>query len=239
MSSRSCLLCLAGLWFITSSVVLPGYARADLLDALGDGLSDLGNAVGDAVTEGVKGGTAMASGKSQVKARYRLNGQTLTCFDGVKTAYILPRGATSPGAPGSRVTAFDCNKLANIEDVIVLPTQPAVGGGDAGGDTGYRDSYGTGCVTSNMTGDEIARNRNAIHQCQMDEVGEQAWQRSQARNRARSGARKAGADQDGEGDVEQIKSKAQKSLNEIQAQVKRDEAAARAMQRRARSGSQN
>lgn len=211
-----------------------GTARADFLDALGDGLNEIGNAVGDAVTEGVKGGTAITTGKSKIKAQYRLNGQTLTCFDGIKTAYILPRGATSPGAPGTRVTPYDCNKISNIDDVIVLPPPGGGGGGSAAADTGYDD--GLGCTDPSWSKDEIIRRRREIMECQSDQITERAYQRDLARRR------KAGrAPEDGGGaagsdpEIENIKQNAQQGFDKIQAQVARDAAAAKAAQRRARA----
>lgn len=73
-----------------------------------------------------------------------------------------------------------------------------------------------------MTGDEIARNRNAIHQCQMERVGEQAWQRSQARQaQARAGAGGAAAPSGGaaapstEAQVAQIQRDATASFTSI------------------------
>ncbi len=210
-----------------------GTARADFLDALGDGLNEIGNAVGDAVTEGVKGGTAITTGKSKIKAQYRLNGQTLTCFDGIKTAYILPRGATSPGAPGTRVTPYDCNKISNIDDVIVLP--PAGGGASAAADTGYSD--GLGCTDPSWTKDEIISRRREIMECQSDQITERAYQRDLARRRKASrapedgGGGAAGSDPE----IENIKQNAQQGFDKIQAQVARDAAAAKAAQRRARA----
>lgn len=203
-------------------------ARADLLDALGDGLNQIGNAVGDAVTEGVKGGTAITTGKSKIKAQYRLNGQTLTCFDGIKTAYVLPPGATSPGAPGTRMTPYDCNKISNIEDVIVLPKQPS--GGRASADNGYDD--GLGCTDPSWSKDEIVRRRREIMDCQADSLTERTAQRIAARKRAR-GQDPVTEPGDGQ-DIEQIKRNAQQGFDKIQGQVARDAAAAKAAQRRAR-----
>ncbi|MGD9602921.1 MAG: hypothetical protein AB7V59_14000 [Gammaproteobacteria bacterium] len=60
-------------------------------------------------------------------------------------------------------------------------------------DTGYRDAYGTPCVTADMTGDEIVRNTGALHECQMEAVSERAWNRSQARSRAAAGSGVASA----------------------------------------------
>jgi len=60
-------------------------------------------------------------------------------------------------------------------------------------DTGYRDAYGTPCVTADMTGDEIVRNTGALHECQMEAVSERAWNRSQARSRAAAGSGVAAA----------------------------------------------
>lgn len=205
-------------------------AKADLLDALGDGLNEIGNAVGDAVTEGVKGGTAITTGKSKIKAQYQLNGQTLTCFDGIKTAYILPRGATSPGAPGTRVTAYDCNKISNIEDVIVLPQQP---GGGIAADTGYSD--GLGCTDPSWTKDEIVRRRREIMECQSDQITERAYQRDLARRRKAGRAPEDGGGAQTDPEIENIKSNAQQGFDKIQEQVARDAAAAKAAQRRARS----
>lgn len=51
-------------------------------------------------------------------------------------------------------------------------------------DTGYRDAYGTHCVTADMTGDEIARNRGALHECQLEAVSDRAWNRAQAQSQA-------------------------------------------------------
>jgi hypothetical protein len=52
-------------------------------------------------------------------------------------------------------------------------------------DTGYSDPYG--CVTSDMSGDEIARSREVL-KCQTDKISEEAWQRSQAKNAAAAGS---------------------------------------------------
>lgn len=60
-------------------------------------------------------------------------------------------------------------------------------------DTGYRDAYGTPCVTADMTGDEIVRNTGALHECQMEAVSERAWNRSKARSRAAAGSGVAAA----------------------------------------------
>ncbi|MCC7122663.1 MAG: hypothetical protein IT493_14000 [Gammaproteobacteria bacterium] len=62
-------------------------------------------------------------------------------------------------------------------------------------DTGYRDAYGTPCVTADMNGDEIVRNTGSLHECQMDAVSERAWNRAQAHSQAAaagSGAASAG-----------------------------------------------
>lgn len=85
----------------------------DLLNDIGEGLQSIGEAVGDSVTQGVKGGVALSTG-AKVTGRYYMPevGATVTCFEGVNVGYILPPGATSPGAAGTRVTAFDCKKLA-------------------------------------------------------------------------------------------------------------------------------
>lgn len=109
-------------------------SQAELLDGIGEGLRKLGNAVGDVVSKGVKDGTAMADGRSQIVARYNVNGQTVSCFEGVKTGYILPYGATNPGAPGTRVTPFDCDKLAERRAQGARDgMQQGAGVGDPGG----------------------------------------------------------------------------------------------------------
>jgi hypothetical protein len=97
-----------------SALLVAAPARAfDLLNDIGEGLQDIGAAVGDTVVEGVKGGVALSSG-AKVTGRYYMpeTGRTVTCFEGVNVGYILPPGATSPGAAGTSVTAFDCKKLA-------------------------------------------------------------------------------------------------------------------------------
>lgn len=97
-----------------SAMLAAAPARAlDLLNDIGDGLQSIGEAVGDTVKEGVKGGVALSTG-AKVTGRYYMPeiGATVTCFEGVNVGYILPPGATSPGAAGTRVTAFDCKKMA-------------------------------------------------------------------------------------------------------------------------------
>ncbi len=68
---------------------------------------------------------------------------------------------------------------------------PSSATGSTGGkaDTGYRDRWGTGCVTPDMTGNEIVRNTQAIRECQSDAIGERAWQRSQAQQKASAAER--------------------------------------------------
>lgn len=51
-------------------------------------------------------------------------------------------------------------------------------------DTGYRDAFGTPCVTADMTGDEIVRNTAALSECQADAISERAWNRAQAQSQA-------------------------------------------------------
>ncbi len=173
---------------------------ASAAGGLGDWLKQLGKSVDEAVKAGTQGaqGTVDAVNKTHaavngsVRGRVALQGgKTATCFTGITSCYLGSPTMTSPGQsqgvpvmlilPDGRAVPNNADQLAHF-GVLVLPSPtPGAPGGKA--DTGYRDSYGTGCVTPNMTGDEIVRNRNAIHQCQMERVGEQAWQRSQERQR--------------------------------------------------------
>lgn len=98
---------------LAALLVAPSARALDLLNDIGEGLQSIGESVGDTISEGVKGGVALSTG-GKVSGRYYMPevGGTVTCFEGVNVGYILPPGATSPGAAGTRVTAFDCRKLA-------------------------------------------------------------------------------------------------------------------------------
>lgn len=98
---------------LAALLVAPSARALDLLNDIGEGLQSIGESVGDTISEGVKGGVALSTG-AKVTGRYYMPevGGTVTCFEGVNVGYILPPGATSPGAAGTRVTALDCRKLA-------------------------------------------------------------------------------------------------------------------------------
>lgn len=165
---------------------------------LGGFLRGIGKSVDDAVKAGTQGAQGAVDGvnnthaavNGSVRGRVALQGgKTATCFNGITACYLGSPNMTSPGQSqgvpvmlvlaDGRAVLNNADQLAHF-GVLVLPSPaPGTAGGKA--DTGYRDAYGTGCVTPDMTGDEIVRNRNAIHQCQMERVGEQAWQRSMQR----------------------------------------------------------
>ena len=54
----------------------------------------------------------------------------------------------------------------------------------------YRDKWGTGCVTPDMTEDYILKHTQEINRCQTERLSDDAWNRSQARSKA---AREAAA----------------------------------------------
>ncbi len=164
----------------------------------------------DALKAVTQGKTYTVRGRVQVK-----DGQWLTCFDGITTGYLGAADLARPGdakldpasgqvsvttaaipavimtADGT-VTSNDCDALA--QQGLLLTASPGVmpGGNTARPDTGYSDPYG--CVSPDMTGDEVVQNRRAIMDCQSDAITERAWQRAQARSPAGAAAAATGDD---------------------------------------------
>lgn len=179
---------------------------ASAAGGLGDWFKQLGKSVDDAVKAGTQGAQGAADGVNKahaavngsVRGRVALQGgKTATCFTGISSCYLGSPTMTSPGQaqgvpvmlilPDGRAVPNNADQLAHF-GVLVLPTAPATGGK---ADTGYRDRWGTGCVTPNMTGDEIVRNTRAIQECQTDAISERAWQRSQEQQQRQRGSASA------------------------------------------------
>ncbi|MGE0861369.1 MAG: hypothetical protein AB7P42_19800 [Gammaproteobacteria bacterium] len=153
---------------------------------------------------------AVAQGQSYtVRGRLQVHGgQWLTCFDGITTGYLGAADLARPGDAGvdpatgqvrlttaaipavimtadGTVTSNDCNSLASQGLLSAVPGAAAPGTA-ARADTGYSDPYG--CVSPDMTSDEIVQDRGRIMQCQSDAITEAAWQRDQARRQQNASA---------------------------------------------------
>lgn len=169
---------------------------------LGDWLKQLGKSVDDAVKAGTQGAQGAVDGVNKthaavngsVRGRVALQGgKTATCFTGIASCYLGSPTMTSPGQaqgvpvmlilPDGRAVPNNADQLAHF-GVLVLPTAPAAGNGDAG----YRDPYG--CTDPSWTKDEIVRRRREIMQCQSDAITERAAQRAQARQQMTDAERK-------------------------------------------------
>jgi hypothetical protein len=169
---------------------------------LGDWLKQLGKSVDDAVKAGTQGAQGAVDGVNKthaavngsVRGRVALQGgKTATCFTGISSCYLGSPTMTSPGQaqgvpvmlilPDGRAVPNNADQLAHF-GVLVMPTTPAAGNGDAG----YRDPYG--CTDPSWTKDEIVRRRREIMQCQSDAITERAAQRAQARQQMTDAERK-------------------------------------------------
>lgn len=212
----------AVLGFTGCLVAAPAAFAFDLLDQIGSGLES----VGDAVTQGVKDGGAMASGKAQIRGTYRVpnSGVVVTCFNGVKSGYVLPAGATNPGAPGTKVYPVDCDKMAaqgklaraaNSGSDVIWPGEkpkpaPSNDPCDPNGDGTW---HGKGGAT-----------RSAV--CDAQDVNAQIFAAEETR-RAAAGIGTGNKASDPQA-YNNITKKANKGFGNIQDQIARDAAAARA-----------
>ncbi len=154
---------------------------------------------------------AVAQGQSHtVRGRLQVHGgQWLTCFDGITTGYLGAADLARPGDAGvdpatgqvrlttaaiptvvmtadGTVTSNDCNALASQGLLSAAPGAAAPPGTAARADTGYHDPQG--CVSPDMTSDEIVQDRGRIMRCQSEAITEEAWQRAQARRQQEAAA---------------------------------------------------
>lgn len=154
----------------------------------------------DTLKQVAGGQTYTVRGRVQVQ-----DGQWLTCFDGINTGYLGAADLTRPGdarydpvtgqatlstaaiptvimTRDGTVTSNDCDSLATQGLLAMGAGTASESGAGPRPDTGYHDPYG--CVSPDMTSDDILRDRREILDCQSDAITEKAWRRAQARNQA-------------------------------------------------------
>lgn len=214
--------------------ITPYRAQAfDLLNEIGSGLESVGDAVSSGVKEGVKGGVGIATGTNKIRGHYTIptSNTTVTCFEGIRAGYILPYGATSPAAPGTKITAYNCDKLASQGELrkattrsspgddIIWPGQPKppVTADESGG---YNESNCPG-IGNNRTPREI----RAYTKCLNRDMGfDDDWAAMRKKHRAAEAAERAERAQK----LQAIQDNGSSKFAKIQAQAARDAAAAQA-----------
>jgi hypothetical protein len=219
-----------------SVVILPCHAAQafDLLNEIGSDLESVRDAVSSGVKEGVKGGVGIASGTNKIRGHYTIptSNTTVTCFEGIRAGYILPYGATSPAAPGTKITALNCDKLASQGELkrattsstpgddIIWPGEPKKPVTSDGAWHGYNEENcpGMGAMRS-------PKEIRAHAKCVNREMGfNDDWDAMRRKHRAAEAADKAERAEK----LKTIQDNGSSSFAKIQAQAARDAAAAQA-----------